>query len=344
MELQLIEVYAPQNFNYQNELLHKFSFTSYWISHENNEVHIRILVKKQDAGKILNFLEKAASDKNSQFDAMLYSVKAYIPSKYNEKNTPSDNKDQFERASRLELLSVVKASSEINSGFSWFTIFAALVATVGIIQNSPALVLGANIIDPSIRPIMGVSFSSVLGEKKLVRQSIKTAMYGLTIPITIAALFGYLFPLPVNSNEFLAQTTVHLLDIVVAISAGAAGAISFVKRSHGQLVGVMISLAVLPPAIVLGMMVGASEWHSAIQPLLLLLININSIMLSAILVFWFSGIKPVNWKDIQEASTSRANSLLFTGIILLVLIIAVVLLNFSIFDVSPFVFSWIVPH
>ncbi|ASN06977.1 TIGR00341 family protein [Virgibacillus necropolis] len=328
MELQLIEVYAPENFNYQNDLLQNFSFTSYWISHENNEVHIRILVEKQGAEKILNYLEKAASDESSQFDAMLYSVKAYIPSKYHEKNTPNDNKDQFERASRLELYSVVETSSKINGSFSWYTLFAALVATVGVIQNSPALVLGANIIDPSIRPIMGVSFSSVLGEKKLIRQSITTAMYGLLIPITIAALFGYLFPLPINSNEFLAQTKVQLLDIVVAVSAGAAGAISFVKRSHGQLVGVMISLAVLPPAIVLGMMVGAAQWEDAIQPLLLLLININSILLSAILVFWVSGIKPVNWKDIQEAGTSRVNSLLFTGTIFLALIITVVLLRF----------------
>ncbi|WP_099157660.1 TIGR00341 family protein [Virgibacillus ndiopensis] len=328
MELQLIEVIAPENFKYQNDLLNKFSYTSYWASRENNELHIRILVEKQNAEKILNYLEKAASDVNSQFDALLYSVKAYIPSKYHEKNTPDDDKQQFERASRHELYSVVQTSSKIDSSFSWFTVFAALVATVGVIQNSPGLVLGANIIDPSIRPIMGVSFSSVLGEKKIIRQSIITAISGLLIPVTIAALFGYLFPLPINSSEFLAQTNVHILDIIVAVSAGAAGALSFVKRSQGQLVGVMISLAVLPPAVVLGMMVGSSQWQSAIQPLLLLVININSILLSAIIVFWLSGIKPVKWKDIQDANTSRVNSLLFTGVICLILIITVVLIRF----------------
>lgn len=328
MELQLIEVYAPENFKFQNDLLQNFSYTSHWISHVNEDVHIRILVEKQDAEKILNHLEKLASNEHSQFDALLYTVKAYIPSKYNEKNTPNNNKDKFERASRLELYSVVKTSSKIDSSFSWFSVLAALVATIGVIQNSPALVLGANIIDPSIRPIMGVSFSSVLGEKKIIRQSITTAIYAILISVAIAAIFGYFLPLPVNSDQFLSQTKVHLLDITVAIAAGAAGAISFVKRSQGQLVGVMISLTVLPPAIVLGMMIGASQMQSAIQPLLLLFINVNSILVSAILVFWFSGIKPVNWKDIKEASTSRVNSLLFTGIILCILIITVVLLQF----------------
>ncbi|UOR10395.1 TIGR00341 family protein [Halobacillus amylolyticus] len=329
MELQLIEVYAPKNFSYQNGLLEKFSFISYWVSHEeDHDLHIRILVEKEDAEKILNYLEKAAYDENSEFDAMLYSVKAYIPSKYSEKNTPSDDQEQFERASKHELYSIVHTSSKIDVSFSWFTAFAALVAAVGITQNSPALVIGANIIDPSIRPIIGISFASVLGEQKLVRQSIMTAMFGLFIPLAVAASFGFLFPLPLHSNEFISQTNVQIIDLIVAISAGAAGALSFVKRSQGQLVGVMVSLAVLPPTVVLGMMLGAAQWQNAVIPFLLLVININAILLAAILVFWLSGIKPVNWAEIQDANTSRMNSLLFTGIIGVVLIATVILIQF----------------
>ncbi|MFC4560078.1 TIGR00341 family protein [Virgibacillus kekensis] len=327
MELQMIEILAPQAFN-EEHILEKFDHTVSWVTQGEEDVHIHILVEKQDAEQILNYLEKAASDESNQFDALLYSVKAYIPSHLNEKNTPNDDQEQFQRASRHELLSVVQTSSKIDGSFSWFTVFAAVVATVGIIQNSPALVLGANIIDPSIRPLMGVSFSSVLGEKKIMRQSSVTALFGLLIPVSIAALFGFLFPLPINSTEFLARTNVFLLDILVAIAAGAAGALSFVKRSQGQLVGVMISLAVLPPAIVFGMMMGAFEWQSAIQPLLLLVININSILLSAIVVYWLSGIKPINWKNIQDASTSRLHSLLFTGVFCLFLVITVIFMQF----------------
>ncbi len=327
MELQLIEIYAPEQFNYKDELLEKFSFVSHWISQqEEQKLHIQILVEKEDSEEILNYLEKAAYDEHNEFDAMLYSIKAYIPSKYNEKNTPDDDQKQFERASKHELYSIVDSSSKIDFSFSWFTVFAALVAAVGVFQNRPALVIGANIIDPSIRPIIGISFASVLGEGKLVRQSMATALFGLCIPIVIAASFGYLFPLPVNSNEFISQTNVHLIDLIVAVSAGAAGSLSFVKRSQGQLVGVMVSLAVLPPAVVLGMMLGAAHWNGAIMPFLLLVININAILLSAILVFWLSGIKPANWSEIQEASTSRKNSLLFTGLIGLILIITVLIL------------------
>ncbi|WP_077324504.1 TIGR00341 family protein [Virgibacillus siamensis] len=327
MDFQMIEVYAPNSFDYKKELLTKFNSVSHWTyPAKNKQILIRILVKKEDSESILNYLEKLAQQKTQEFDAMLYTVKAHIPSRLHEKNTPEDNKEEFERASKHELYSVVETSSEINTSFSWFTVFAALVAGVGVIQNSPTLVLGANVIDPSFRPIIGIAFSSVLGEGKLAKKTVITALYAIFIPIGIAGLFGYLFQLPTDSGEFITQTNVHILDLLVAISAGGAGALSFVKRSQGQLVGVMISLAVLPTAVVFGMMVGAARWESALTPLLLLLINVNSILISAIIVLWISGIKPVNWKDIKSANTSRLNALLFTGVIGLSLVIMVILI------------------
>lgn len=327
MDLQMIEVYAPNRFDYKKELITKFPSLSHWTyPAKNNQTLIRILLKKEDSESILNYLDKLAQQESQEFDAMLYTVKAHIPSKLNEKNTRDDDEEEFERASKQELYSVVESSGEINTSFSWFTVFAALVAAAGLVKNSPALVLGANVIDPSFRPIIGTAFSSVLGEGKLAKTTVVAALYAIFIPIVIAGLFGYLFELPTNSGEFIAQTNVRIIDLIVAISAGGAGALSFVKRSQGQLVGVMVSLAVLPTAVVFGMMLGAARWEEAITPLLLLLINVNAILLSAILVFWISGIKPTNWKDIKDANTSRLNALLFTGVIGLLLIITVILI------------------
>lgn len=327
MELQLIEMYSSKDFNYLNDLLENFPHISYWISDvEDNKTRTRILVEKEDAEKILNHLEKL-NNENNDFQALLFPVNAFFPSKYYEHNEENDV-DDVNRASKHELYSIVRSSSSINVSFFWFTVLAAIVVTVGIIQNSPVFVIGANVIDPSIGPILGVSFASILGDQKLARHSILTALFGLSIPFTISILYGYFFKLPVNSNEFLAQTNVQIIDMIVAIAAGAAGALSFIKRSHGQLVGVMVSLAVLPPTVVLGMFIGASKWQEALMPLLMLLININAILLSAILVFWLSGIKPVNWKDIEDANISRMHSLISTSVFAIILIIAVIYLHF----------------
>jgi uncharacterized hydrophobic protein (TIGR00341 family) len=336
MTLQLIEVYLPKGtFPAFNTDLEDFNIISHWTSHESTDYTlIRILVETKNSEDILNYLEKASS-RNEQLKALLFSLQTYIPHLKDEKEVLEKNgldekskKQELIRASRHELYSVVHSSSEINKSFSWFLFLSALVATAGIIKNSPAIVIGAMVIAPLIGPFTAVSFASVLGDYKLMKQSFLTSLYGLAIPLGVAILFGYFFKLPANSQEFLSRTNIELIDIVAALASGAAGAISFLKRVSEALVGVMVSVALLPPTVVLGMMVGAAEWQEALTPLLLLLVNINSIVLSAIIVFWLSGIKPVNWREIQASHTSRKFALFFVSMIIVVLFVVIYFIKF----------------
>ncbi|WP_226038220.1 TIGR00341 family protein [Aquibacillus saliphilus] len=331
MELQLIEVYIKEE-----ELkpllsrLEDFSIISKWHLKESEQYElIRILVKKANSEKILNYLQQKA-EQSEELKALLYTVQTYIPHISEEKEESKDLDENAEliRASRHELYTVVHSSSQITRSFSWFLVLSSIVATAGIIKNSPAIVIGAMVIAPLIGPYTSAAFASVLGDYKLMRQSVLTSFYGLFVPLAIAALFGIFFKLPIHSNEFLARTNIEIIDIAVALAAGAAGAISFVKRMAEALVGVMVSVALLPPTIVLGMMVGSGDWSEALTPFLLLLVNISSIILSAILVFWFSGIKPVNWQKIQVANTSRRFALLFVSLIIAILSIVILFISF----------------
>ena len=327
MEIELIEIYTSVDSRELEALLKHRPLVSYWVSNEGRGwTRIHALVEKDEAEKFLNFLEEI-SHQNSSIQAMLFPVKAYVSAKFNKRQT--NDKDEFQRASKHELYTILRSSSKIKVDFICFSIFAGIVAAIGIIENSAGFVIGANVIDPLMNPVLGMAFSSVLGDHKLIRSSIGTVLIGMAIPFTMSFLFGLIFPLPTGSTQFLSQTNVEIIDNVVAIAAGAAGALSFVKRSRGQLVGVMVSLTVLPPTVVLGMLLGASEWSKAVYPLLLILVNVNAILLSAILVFWLSGIKPVKWREIQEANSSRLFSLTFTAIISIVLTVAVIYLHFS---------------
>lgn len=336
MELQLIEVYLPQGqLKSFNAKLEEFSIISNWLSNESDQYALmRILVKTRDSEEILNYLEKA-SKQNDDLSALLFSLQTYIPHIQDEKEETKEKKDSDEpengeliRASRHELYAVVQSSSKTNQSFTWFLILSAIVATIGIIKDSPAIVIGAMVIAPLIGPFTSTAFASVLGDYKLMRQSVVTSIYGISIPLGISALFGYFFSIPVHSGEFLSRTDIEIIDIAAALAAGAAGAISFVKRMSEALVGVMVSVALLPPTVVLGMMVGSAEWQASVTPLLLLMVNISSIILSAIIVFWISGIKPINWQEIQDANTSRTYSLLFVGFIILVLAVVIYFINF----------------
>ncbi|MCT2535753.1 TIGR00341 family protein [Aquibacillus koreensis] len=334
MELQLIEVYIPkQSLQKLLEKIEEYSTISYWHTDPSDDQSlVRILVKKTLSEEILNFLEMEAKH-DEHLHALLYNVHTYIPRVEDEEdNNPSTNDNQEKkaellRASRHELYTVVHSSSEITRSFTWFLLLSAIVATAGIIKNSPAIVIGAMVIAPLIGPFTSLAFAAILGDYKLMRQSVITSLYGLVVPLCIAAAVGFFLELPVESDEFQARTQIEMMDIAVALAAGAAGALSFIKRVSEALVGVMVSVALLPPTVVFGMMLGSSNWTASVTPLLLLLVNISSIILSAILVFWFSGIKPVNWKEIQTANTSRKFALIFVSMVVFILCIVIYIIS-----------------
>lgn len=332
MELQLIEVYIPNDkLDHFQEKIKDFTIISHWHTRISDQEQVfKLLIDKKHAETILNFLE-LDSKYDEEMRALLYNISTYIPrveEEVEEEKDPSEKQEEVLRASRHELYNVVHSSSLINKNFTWMLVLSAIVATAGIVKNSAAVVIGAMVIAPLIGPYTALSFAAVLGDYKIMRRSFGTAVFGLAVPIFIAILFGVLFDLPLDSSEFRARTNIEMMDIIVALAAGAAGALSFAKRVSEALVGVMVSVALLPPAVVFGMIIGDGQWEYAVTPLLLLLVNIHAILLSAIIVFWVSGIKPVNWKEIQVANTSRIIGLISVSLVIIVLGIMIYFIEF----------------
>ncbi|WP_058308305.1 TIGR00341 family protein [Gracilibacillus massiliensis] len=334
MELQLIEVYIPLNrldaFLTEIEQFHVIEKWHTKIS--DKEELVKILIKKKHTEEILDFLE-VNDQGQEEVRALLYNISTYVPrvepDKEEEIEEDSEEKQkEITRASRHELYNVVHSSSTTSINYLWMLVLSAVVATAGIVKDSAAIVIGAMVIAPLIGPFTALAFAATLGDYKLMKRSVLTCLYGLVIPIAIAIIFGFIFPLPINSDEFLARTNIELMDIVVALAAGTAGAMSFAKRVSEALVGVMVSVALLPPAVVLGMMLGALEFEQALTPFILLLVNISAILCSAILVFWTSGIQPINWSEIQVANTSKTYSLIAVSIVIVILAILIFIIQF----------------
>ncbi|WP_117168701.1 TIGR00341 family protein [Paraliobacillus sediminis] len=332
MELQLIEVYIPNDkLDHFQGKIKDFTIISHWHTRISDQEQVfKLLIDKKYAEEILNFLE-LDSKYDKEMRALLYNISTYIPrveEDVEEEKDTSEKQEEVLRASRHELYNVVHSSSVINKNFTWLLVLSAIVATAGIVKNSAAVVIGAMVIAPLIGPYTALSFAAVLGDYKIMRRSFGTAVFGLAVPICIAILFGVLFDLPLESSEFRARTNIEMMDIILALAAGAAGALSFAKRVSEALVGVMVSVALLPPAVVFGMIIGDGQWEYAVTPLLLLLVNIHAILLSAIIVFWVSGIKPVNWKEIQVANTSRIIGLISVSLVIIVLGIMIYFIEF----------------
>jgi len=331
MDLQLIEAYVPiKYFDKINESLQEYSFVSYFTSTESlDRILIRILVKTNNTEDILNYLENRANVIDG-FEVILLPVQTYItrPSEEVEKEREKEEEEesrQIQRASRQELLGTIEKSSKINISYILLVIISAVVVTVGFIKDSEAVIIGAMVIAPLLGPVISIAFAAILGDYKLIASATISLIFALLIVIFISILFSWVLPNPLANEQFTARTQVDLSDIVLALASGTAGALSILKRLPGSLVGVMVAVALLPPAVALGMSMGTFMWEEAYGALLLLLVNINSILFSAILVFSLTGIRPVKWEEIQKANTSRQLSFIFVGAIIILLIVAIVI-------------------
>jgi len=329
VDLQLIEAYIPKkHFEKVSETLSEFPIVSNWVSRESEERKlVRVLVETKNTEEILNYLENASSVVDG-FEVMLFPVRSYLTRFTDEEKEQIHREEQeaktkIQRASRHELLGAIEKSSRITLNFTLLVILSAIVVTIGFIKDSEAVIIGAMVIAPMLGPINSMAFASILGDFRLLRQSTATLLYGIGIVLAIAISLSFVLPVPIENNEFATRTHVNLSDIILAIASGTAGALSIISRLSDALVGVMVAVALLPPTVVVGMTVGSGLWQEAFGSGLLLLGNISSVILAAIIVFSLSGIRPVKWKDVDRAKTSRKLSILFVSLTVLFLILAI---------------------
>ncbi|MFS0671675.1 TIGR00341 family protein [Ornithinibacillus sp. 179-J 7C1 HS] len=329
MELQLIEVYVPEKYFHQIDTsLKEFPYVSYWTSLVTvDQALIRVLVRTNDTEEILNFLENQAQIIDS-FEVLLFPVHTYIKQlteeeKQQREKETEESASEIQRISRQELLGTIKKSSHITLNYTLMIIIASIVVTIGFIQNSPAVIIGAMVIAPMLGPVISIAFSSILGDFTLLRSSSLTLSYAVAIVIAISIGFTFFFPVPIESSEFASRTHVNLIDIVLAFVTGIAGALSILNRLPGSLVGVMVAVALIPPNVVIGMSIGSAMWKEAFGSMLLLIGNITSVILAGIIVFSLSGIRPVKWSEVEKARTSRKKSILFVSLVIIMLIFVI---------------------
>ena len=334
MNLQLIEVYIPdQHFESIDENLKQYDHQSYWVSNEPEErILVRILVNTSEVEEILNYLEEV-SNVVEGFETLLIPVQTYLSKNTIHEETKEeeakqendDEKAQLLRASRHELMNAVEKSSTITLNYSLLILLSAIVATVGIIKDSEAVVIGAMVIAPMIGPVIAIAFSAILGDYKLLGKSVWTSLYGVAIVLVISIAFGYFTELGMTHDQYLDRTKVTLIDIPLGVASGAAGALAFLNRLSGNLVGVMVAVALLPPSVAMGMSIGDGSMGSAYGAFLLVTVNIMSILLAAVTIFSISGIRPVRWEEVKRANVSRPLAIVF--VIIIVLVLALVILE-----------------
>lgn len=203
------------------------------------------------------------------------------------------------------------------TGIDFFVMItlAAIIATLGLLLDSAAVIIGGMLVAPLMSPIIGIALSIALGNVRLLRDAAESAIKGVFLAVVVGLLVASISPLSAVTGEILARTRPNLLDLVVALASGAAGAYAMSRKGvSAALPGVAIAAALVPPLGVVGTGLAIRRADVAAGGLLLFTTNLVAITLAGAVVFLFLGFRPARGVKEREIQVRRA------------LVIAVVLL------------------
>jgi uncharacterized hydrophobic protein (TIGR00341 family) len=241
------------------------------------------------------------------------------PPKEIERETEKKSTPKPDRISREELYADIEGSTKLSWVFTVMIVLSSVVATIGILRSNVAVVIGAMVIAPLLGPNVALCLATTLGDKDLAWRSIKTTAVGILVAVSFAAMAGMALHVDPTISEIASRTEVGIGDIVLALAAGSAAVLAFTSGAPAALIGVMVAVALLPPLVTLGMLLGAGFWVEAWGALLLLLTNLICINLSGVLTFLVQGVRPLTWWEANLAKKSTRNAILIWAAMLLVL-------------------------
>ncbi len=278
---------------------------------------MRILVPDNKIQKTLDKLQQALETQPNE-RIVVMPIEVSLPKLSDGERREED----LATASREMLYNGVEKNSHLDTGFLLLVILSTIVAAVGLIKDNVAVIIGAMVIAPLLGPNLALGLGTALGDVSLMVKSIFTTLVGIAIAVVMSIVIGFVWPTDTFSPELTSRTEVGLDSVALALASGAAAALSLTTGLSSVLVGVMVAVALLPPAATLGIMLGYGRIDLALGAALLLAINIVCVNLACNIVFLTKGISPRTWWKKEKAKIHmRSYVMMWLGTLLILILI-----------------------
>ena len=234
-----------------------------------------------------------------------------------------------DRIAREELAARARDLAPDFKRFVGLTVLSAVVATAGLLLDSPAVVVGSMVIAPLVGPAMTTGVGTVVDDDDLFRRGVALQTVGGLLAVVSATVFAAALNLsgvvPMDAAAVLSVPEVaerlapDVLSLAVALAAGAAGAISLSAGVSTALVGVMIAAALVPPTAVIGIGVAWGRPEAVFGSAVLVLVNFLSVNLAVLAVLRLSGYGPRGWfrEAVAARAVRRRAAVLLVGVLVL---------------------------
>jgi len=249
------------------------------------------------------------------------------------------------RISREELYARAEDLAPANSTFFAFLILSTIIATTGLLLDSAATIIGAMVVAPLMGPAISASVGTILDDQRMASRGVTLQVTGLLAAIGVGALMGWILQqtilippqLDIRTIPQVAErTSPNFLSLFLALGSGLAGAISIMRGSGSTLVGVAIAVALIPPAATSGLGIAFRLPGVAIAAGILVVVNLLAINLSALVLFYLAGFKPLDAEQFEGVRTSVVSRVTIIVVGMFVLSIALGAVTWTTFQTQSY--------
>lgn len=193
-----------------------------------------------------------------------------------------------------ELFLLLRDNARVTPDYVVLMVTATLLAGLGLILNSPAVIIGAMVLAPLMSPIVSLAMGVLRRDSTLLKGAIRAIAYGVALALGAAATLSLLLPLQPLTGEIEGRLHASLLDLGVAVVSGIAAAYAYARESvMKSLPGVAIAVALVPPLAVAGIGIGWGDLRVFGGAMLMFLTNLVGISAAAALTFLVLGFAPI---------------------------------------------------
>ncbi len=222
---------------------------------------------------------------------------------------------QMEREERVALVENLQLQSRWSFDFLALIALSTAIASLGLLQDSAAVVIGAMLVAPLMTPLLGAGLALVQGNLPLMRTAAQAIVLGFLTALAIGDVLGSLVPIPSLSSELAARGQPTLLDLGVAFLSGVAAAYCVGRPNlSAALPGVAIAAALVPPIATIGISLALGDTDIARGSAILFGTNVVAVIMGAATSFFGAGIR-------ANRSLERGNRWARTGLVVLVLLL-----------------------
>ena len=236
----------------------------------------------------------------------------------------SDQQSLLEEGHRLdELRRSYSGEAQLNESFIVLTVGASLIATLGLLSNNAAVVIGAMVVAPWILPLRVAVFALLSGSPRILFRSMATLATGAAITVLLSMGIGWfarasgLLIVDALPDQVMARLEPTLLDLGIALAAGSIA--TYAKVNPGavsSMAGTAIAVALVPPVCVMGLMLAVNDLADAVGAGLLYTANLLGILIGGLIVLAIR--EPYFQEKLRRSRRSRLPVLLSLGLLIFI--------------------------